>query len=194
MKRRDEGFSLIEVMVGSAIMSVVMAIATSGFVTMFRATDRAEASALTQTSLTASFARLDRDLRYAFRVNAPGAADGFYFVDYVIPDADNVQQCVRLSLPLDGGTLSRHQWPQASTSADPAATVGTVATGVQPAAAGTNPFTLTPAGSGSSNFDRLGVALSSSVGLTGLGRTRTYDLQFTALNTLPLDTPITCTT
>ena len=184
----------MEVMVGSAVMSAVMALATSGFVTMYHTTDLAESATQTQTALLASFDKLDREVRYACRVNAPTMAGGSYHVDYVVSDSENARQCVRLSLPVDGGDLTRRQWPQALTSTDPAATVGTVAADVVPAVPGVNPFRVRPAGEGDSNFDRLGVKLTSTVGVTGIGDTRSYDLQFTALNTQPLSTTITCAT
>lgn len=188
--RDDDGFSLMEVMVGSAIMSVVMALATAGFMSMFRTTDRTEAAAQTQTSLLAAFSKLDRDVRYAFRVYAPGVADDRYYVDYVIPDDANKQQCVRLSLPVGGGTLVRRQWSPGGSD-----TTSTVAADLAPSTAGTNPFTLVPSGDAISNFERLGVRLTSTVGLTGIGRSRDYDLQFTALNTIkvgPDDNVLRC--
>lgn len=203
MKRRDAGFSLMEVMVGSALMSIVMAIATSAFVQMYRTTNLTEANALTEANLMSSFAKLDRDVRYAYRINAPYQPDANTFaVDYVVPDAGNTLMCVQLTLPVSGGALVRRQWPQTSTSADAAAVSSGVATNLVSAntvtnAGGaqvrTNPFTLRTTGQDGSNFDRLRINVNSTVGVPDKGSTRNYNLQFTALNTQDLTNDLSCT-
>jgi prepilin-type N-terminal cleavage/methylation domain-containing protein len=191
--RDDAGFSLMEVMVGSALMSVVMAVATAGFVNMYHTTDYTEANALTATNLMASFAKLDSEIRYAYRINAPYQPDSATFaVDYVIPDTNHDDlQCVQLTLPVAGGALVRRQWPQASTSAS--ATVSGVATNLVTAASNVSPFTVRTTGQDASNFDRLRIDVNSTVGVTDQGATRNYDLQFTALNTQDLTNDLTCT-
>jgi hypothetical protein len=165
---------------------------------MYRTAGKAESAALTRTGLTASFHRLDRDVRYAYRVNDAYVSGDDFAVDYVIPDADNKDLCVRLTVPQTGGTLVRRQWPRASTPADPSATVSTVAENVVSSvpsqdSPGTllNPFTRI-APDGASNFDRLNLRLRSTVGLADKGTTRTYDLTFTALNTVAAAEPRTC--
>jgi prepilin-type N-terminal cleavage/methylation domain-containing protein len=88
----DRGFSLMEVMVGSAMMSVVMGIATAGFVQMYRATERADSAAQAQANLSDSFGKLDREIRYAYRVNASyQIGTTAYGVDYIIDDAGKWQ-------------------------------------------------------------------------------------------------------
>jgi prepilin-type N-terminal cleavage/methylation domain-containing protein len=203
VKRRDAGFSLMEVMVGSALMSVVMAIATAAFVHMYRTTTITEANALTEANLMSSFAKLDRDVRYAYRVNAPYQPDANTFaVDYVVPDANNALLCVQLTLPVSGGALIRRQWPQTSTSADPAAVTAGVAanlvtantiTDASGAQVPANPFTLRTTGQDGSNFDRLRINVNSTVGFSDKGATRNYSLQFTALNTQDLTSNLSCT-
>jgi prepilin-type N-terminal cleavage/methylation domain-containing protein len=189
--RRDDGFSLTEVMVSMALMSVVMAIATSGFITMYRTTDLAETASLTQASLQLSFEKLDRDVRYANRINVPYTrSNGDFAVDYVIAGDDGVLQCVRLTLPAAGGALTRLQWPQPGTPAGVAAT--TVALDLASTNGSATPFTVVAGGTGGSNFDRLQVQLTSTVGVTGAGSTRTFDLRFTALNTAPSTTTLSC--
>ena len=181
--RGDRGFSLMEVMVGSALMSVVMAIATAGFVQMYHATEQSDAAAQAQSNLTDTFARLDREIRYAYRINSAYLVGTTgYGVDYVINDGSALQ-CVQLTLPVDGGSLIRKQWLQSSNSADPAAITTGIATDLFPATTGVNPFTVKPAKTEDSNFDRLVLNVASTVGLGQNGATRNYNLQFTALNT-----------
>ncbi|GGK86470.1 hypothetical protein GCM10012284_20860 [Mangrovihabitans endophyticus] len=185
LRRDDSGFSLMEVMVGSAIMSVVMAIATAGLVTMYRTADRTESAALAQTALMASFSKLDTEVRYAYHIGTPyqtGDGNSLYAVDYVIPDPDNVQQCVQLTLPKAGGTLKRTIWPQRS-AMSAGATVSAVAEHLE-STDGTNPFRVQPSGSDGTNFDRMTLAVTSTVGVATNGATRAYQLKFTALNTV----------
>jgi prepilin-type N-terminal cleavage/methylation domain-containing protein len=198
LRRRgdDAGFSLMEVMVGSALMSVVMAIATGGFISMYHTTDLTESAAMTQASLTASFNRLDREVRYAYRVNDEYVTGDSFAVDYVIPDENNNLLCVQLTLPRSGGSLMRRQWPQTSTPASGLATVtaiaGDMVTGVRDdSGEPLNPFDR-KVPDVDSNFDRLRVKINSTVGQSTLGTTRTYDLTFTALNTVGLTTALTC--
>lgn len=195
-ERDDSGFSLIEVMVGSAVMSVVMAIATAGFVQMYHATEEADSAATAQSNLTDAFAKLDREVRYAYRINpAYQLGTTAYAVDYLIDNGTDPLLCVQISMPIDGGALVRLQWPETSTSADPAAISTGVAADLVPATAGVNPFTVKSAGTDTSNFDRLLVNVNSTIGVDANGSTRNYNLQFTALNTTVNDAsvPTTCT-
>jgi len=192
----DRGFSLVEVMVGAAIMSVATAIAAAGFVQMYRATELADSAAQTQTNLTDAFARLDREVRYAYRINpAYQVGTATYAVDYIIDAYAGTQWCIQLSLPIGGGTLLRRQWPQESTSADPAAFTTGIARDLFPGTANLNPFTVRPAGTDDSNLDRLLMNVTSTVGVGAAGGTRNYNLQFTALNTTTddLSVPNICT-
>jgi prepilin-type N-terminal cleavage/methylation domain-containing protein len=186
----DAGFSLAEVLVSMAVMSVVMAIASSGFYDMFHTSDTAETSAAAQAELQASFNKLDREVRYASRVS-PGYADTTtWYIDYVFVDDAGSNQCVQLSLPKAGGTLKRRQYPFQ----------GGVPTGTGTAVANNlisarldnstprqmiNPFLQEPAGEGGSEMDRLNFKVNSIVGQdTTKQGVREYDLQFTAINTL----------
>lgn len=192
---RDRGFSLVEVMVGSALMSVVMAIATAGFVQMYQAAEASDSAAQAQSSLTEAFAKLDREVRYSYRINpAYQVGTTLYAVEYLIDNGTDSLLCVQLSLPIGGGALLRRQWPQTTTSADPAAVTTGVANDLVTATAEVNPFVVQQALTGDSNFDRLLVNVNSTVGVGAGSRTRNYNLQFTALNTTVNDAVhTTCT-
>jgi prepilin-type N-terminal cleavage/methylation domain-containing protein len=192
----DRGFSLVEVMVGAAVMSVVMGIATAGFVQMYQATAKADTAAQAQAALSDAFAKLDREVRYAYRVNAAyQIGTDSYAVDYLVNNGVDPLLCVQLTLPIGGGALVRRQWPESTTSADPAAVSTGVANDLVTAAEGVNPFTVKPAGTEQSNFDRLLVNLNGTVGVGAGGSVRNYNLQFTALNTTVNDesVPTLCT-
>jgi prepilin-type N-terminal cleavage/methylation domain-containing protein len=188
-RRDDAGFSLMEVMVGAGIMSVVMAVATGGFMTMYRATNLAEAGALAQTQLSASFGKLDREVRYAYRVNDPSTSGADFAVTYVIPDANNNMVCVQLTLPPEGGTLMRTQWVRSPENGAYNVSSSAVATNLisgvtaqDDASVKLNPFTHRGADA-DGNFDKLRMRVDSAVGVSDRGAIRNYDLTFTALNT-----------
>lgn len=191
LRAADDGFSLMELMVSMALMSIVTIISASGFVHMFRTSAQTETAARTQTSTLLSFSKLDRDVRYAERINAPYLrTNGDFAVDFVIRNDRGSAQCVRLTLPAAGGALTRLQWPQAGTPAG--AIPATVALDMRSANGSSTPFTRIPAGTQGSNLDRLRIQLQSTIGVTGAGATRTFDLRFTALNTVSATTTLTC--
>lgn len=186
----DAGFSLAEVLVSMAIMSIVMAIASSGFYDMFHTSDTAETTAAAQAELQASFNKLDREVRYASRVS-PGYADTTtWYIDYVFVDDAGDNQCVQLSLPRAGGTLKRRQYPIQGGVPSGAGTA--IANNLVSARMdnGTprqmiNPFLQEPGGDGASDMDRLNLKVNSVVGAdTTKQGVRQYDLQFTAINTV----------
>lgn len=190
--RGEAGFSLSELMISMSLMGVVTVISATGFLQMFRTSDLAETAALTQSSTLASFSKLDRDLRYASRVNEPyQRANGDWSVDYVIPAGNGTPQCVRLTLPVAGGALTRLQWPQSA--ATPAGfPAGTVALDLAADNGSASPFIRIPGNSNNSNFDRLELKLKSTVGVVDAGAVRRFDLQFTAQNTAAQTTLLPC--
>jgi prepilin-type N-terminal cleavage/methylation domain-containing protein len=193
--RDDAGFSMTEVMVGAAIMSTVFAISAQGFLTMYQASNRAEAAAVAQTALSASMQKLDREIRYAYRINPAFTSGTNFAITYVIPDADTKRICVELTLPQTGGTLLRAQWLQESTN--PAGVITTAVANDLVPVAGANPFTRVPKGAVyngvTTQQDRLQLIVDSNVGLSEKQAKRRYELRFTALNTLDANTALTCT-
>jgi type II secretory pathway component PulJ len=190
---------MAEVLVSMAVMSIVMAIASSGFYSMFHTSDTAETTAMAQAELQATFNKLDREVRYASRVSEGYADSTTWYIDFVFLDDAGANQCVQLSLPKAGGTMQRRQWPQQSIPASAAAAVANnlvsarLDTGTPPQTI--NPFLLEASGDGGSAMDRLNLKVSSVVGQdVSKQGVREYDLQFTAMNTLARATyPLVCT-
>jgi prepilin-type N-terminal cleavage/methylation domain-containing protein len=196
--RDDAGFSLMEVMVGAGIMSVVMAVATGGFIQMYLSADRVEASTSTQTQLSSAFTRLDREIRYAYRVNDGFTTGSDYAITYVIPDASNKMICVQLNLPQGGGPLLRTQWTRNDSGGGTDVTTSAIANDLvsglpSPADPGQtlNPF-IRKVADGDSNYNRLELVVDSTVGVTDRGAVRNYDVTFTALNTVTSDQILNC--
>ena len=185
----DAGFSLTEVLVSMAVMSIVMAIASSGFYDMFHTTDSARAAAAAQVELQATFNKLDREVRYAAGVS-PQYADGTtWYIDFVYADDAGDNRCVQLSLPRAGGALKRREWPQQGTPSAPATVVANDLASAR-LDNGTpkqviNPFLLEASGDGGSDLDRLNLKVNSVIGADPTKQGfREYDLQFTAMNTV----------
>jgi prepilin-type N-terminal cleavage/methylation domain-containing protein len=185
----DAGYSLAEVLVSMAVMSIVMAIASTGFYEMFHTTDTAETTAAAQVELQAAFNKLDREVRYAYRINEGYSDTANFYIDYVFIDDAGKNQCVQLSLPRAGGTLKRRQWPWPDAISGPATAVANnlISTRMDNSTPKKviNPFLLEASGDGGSDLDRLNVKVNSVVGTdTTKQGVREYDLQFTAMNTL----------
>jgi prepilin-type N-terminal cleavage/methylation domain-containing protein len=179
----DRGFSLVEIMVGATIMSIVTAIAAAGFMQMYQAAEKADTSGQAQAALSSAFAKLDAEVRYAYRINAAyQIGTTSYAVDYLVKNGTELQ-CVQLTLPIGGGALVRRQWLQTATSADPGAVSTGIADDLVTATAEVNPFTVKAAGIEQSNYDRLVMNVNGRVGVGNGGSVRNYHLQFTALNT-----------
>lgn len=189
----DDGFSLLELMVGASVMSVVTAIAASGFVTMYHTYDRTDAAAQAQTALLAAFNKLDHEVRYAMRISNEGSTAALWSVTYVVPDGADNKTCVQLTLPKAGGTLLRRQWTRPDVLAAPAATFTTVATDLLPKTTTATPFAIIAGGTDATKpFDTMNLNVTSTVGVGTHAATKTYDLTFTALNTASTSINLKC--
>jgi type II secretory pathway pseudopilin PulG len=111
--RGDRGVTLAELAVTTGIMSVVMAIFTTGVVQLFKAANKNELVALTQAQLNTAFLRMDRELRYAAGLG-PVHTDiaGNTLVEYVnTGTASGIPECAQLELYAATRTLRRQVWP-----------------------------------------------------------------------------------
>ena len=189
----DDGFSLLELMVGAGIMSIVTAIAASGFVTMYHTVDKTDAAAQAQTALLAAFNKLDHEVRYGMRVNNEGSTATLWSVTYVIPDGADNKTCVQLTLPKAGGELLRRQWTRPDVQVTPAAAFTTVATDLLPKTPGSTPFPVVAGGTTATKpFDTLELQVTSTVGVGTHAASKSYDLTFTALNTASTSINLKC--
>lgn len=189
----DGGFTLLELMVGASVMSVVTAIAAGGLVTMYHTVDKTDAAVQAQTSLLAAFNKLDHEVRYAMRVNNEGSTAALWSVTYVIPDGADNKTCVQLTLPKTGGTLLRRQWTRPDVQTTPTAAATAVANDLLPKTAGSTPFAVVAGGTASTKpFDTMELNVTSTVGVGTHAASKTYDLTFTALNTASTSINLKC--
>lgn len=169
----DRGFSLAELLITMAVLSVVMAMFTGGIMQMFNVTDKGESLAVAQAQNTTAFLRLDKQIRYASGVSAPGIAGGEPYVEYLIAGS-GTPTCYELRVR--NQTLQQRVWPQGSPPGSGAWVV--LASGVS----ATTPFTYVPPDA-AFNFQRLQLKLTATSGLGTKLTAASTDVTFTALNT-----------
>ncbi|WP_165449536.1 prepilin-type N-terminal cleavage/methylation domain-containing protein [Krasilnikovia cinnamomea] len=129
-RRDDAGITLIEMLIAMGLMSIVMAVATSGMVQVFRVNSATETQAVGQSQLNIATQRLTEQVRYASWVgNAYPVAEARY-INFALPQAKVVGgvpsqtvtlYCVRLRVHLDAqpangrdgrGILQSNKWEQ----------------------------------------------------------------------------------
>ncbi len=185
----DEGLTLIDVLTSMAIMTVVMALFTSGIVQMYRMANGTDAKSVAQTQVSVALLRLDRDVRYASAISRTGTTPGVSSnatVDYLVRETKTVSgsptvvpNCKRVRVL--GTRLQQMVWPLAMTDVTKLGTMypwTTLATGITSPA----PFTyLAPTAEVS--YQRLTVALRATSGTGSSAVHKTSTVTYTALNT-----------
>ena len=67
----EDGTTLMELMIGMVIMTILMTICTSAIVSMFAGTGKTQAVANSAQQLNTAFVRLDQQVRYATAIDQP---------------------------------------------------------------------------------------------------------------------------
>jgi prepilin-type N-terminal cleavage/methylation domain-containing protein len=166
----DTGMSLIEVLVAASIMSVLMALVTTGMLQMYRSFARSDQAQNGQAQMHNTFTKLDREVRYASYVSAPGTVGTTYYVEYKYLDGSTLK-CVELAMT-GAGKLEKRSWPVGDTVTATsvmvlATTVGSVN---NPA---TNPFSAADG----THFQGIRIQLKDTTASNAAS-----DMTFTALN------------
>jgi hypothetical protein len=106
----DQGFSLIDVIVATSIMSVVMVMVTGAIIEIYSNVDRIDSVSAARDQIGNSFRRLDKELRYATWVSTPGKVGDAWYVEFATDT--NCQQLV-----FADGKLTRSTWTSSPTPA-----------------------------------------------------------------------------
>jgi type II secretory pathway pseudopilin PulG len=167
--------TLVEVVVSLVIMSIFMVIFTTGVVQMYRSADNTEAAAVSQTQLSVTFTRLDREIRYASGLSRPGLVGADWYVE-LQATGTGATTCTELRLVAATGVLQQRSWVS---GAAPGSGGGWAALASR--VGGTAPFTVTPP-DGDFGLQRLRLQLSSPSMVAG-GPAKQTDITFAALNT-----------
>ena len=203
---RDDGFSLIELMVTMGVMSIVGAVFTSAILLVYQTTVKTESISVAQSQLHRAFERFDKELRYASWIAVPGKVGEVWYVEFAAADETQCRQLrldtappVDLDNETDGfGLLSMVSWIRDTppVAGAPGQTIASQL--VTPDAAGpferqvpgTSPSADPGSGIAGTDFipeyQRLRIRLTTRLGDT----VAEADTTFTALNT-SRDTPET---
>ncbi len=181
---RDDGVTVAELAVTTGIMSVVMAVFTTGVVQLFQAGNNNELVALTQAQLNTAFLRLDRNVRYAAGISRQHTnAAGNKVVEYLNTEVASGQpECAQLELNGATQVLRRQVWPQTEKPKDNWVVLASQID------VGKSSFELLDPGP-NTGFQRLKIVLVVA-GNPGRGRTAAEtEITFTALNSTRLTKP-----
>jgi len=179
----ERGTTLIELMVGMALMSIFGGMFTGGVVMMNRAENKVESVNLTSARLNQAFHSLDKTVRYAAAISQPArGTSGDWYVEFSTT-ATGTQVCTQLRV--DSQQLQRRTWTVLNSIGSLASAWAPIASGITngTASAGTSsqPFVANPL-VGNASFQRLTVNLVSSSS-PGPGQTTSLSsASFSALN------------
>jgi hypothetical protein len=171
----DRGTTLIDVVVSTTIMSFCMAMFTTGILQIYRFTNKNETISTTQQQINIAFMRLDKEIRYAVNISAPGQVGSDAYVEYLTANTAS-PVCTELRLLVSTRQLQRRTWVQGSSPVAPSAWLP-LASNVT----STQPFTVTAADA-TFAFQRLELKLTATDGTGGTVSSTQTDVTFTALN------------
>jgi hypothetical protein len=187
--RREDGVTMIEVVVSLTLMAVLMTVFTTAVIQVYRHVNQTEAISTAQANLNTVFLRLDKEVRYASGISNVPPAGADWYVEYLNTNR-GTETCTQLRLT-STGLLQRRTWNRNQTPIQPSGWA-VLASGIRRADgpdAGEDldpPFTFVaanPANAAStgSNFHQLVVTLAAD----GPNRKQSAQSTFTfaALNT-----------
>ncbi|MEV6849857.1 prepilin-type N-terminal cleavage/methylation domain-containing protein [Actinoplanes sp. NPDC051411] len=195
----DEGYSLIEVMMAMVCTGILMTLVTSAVIQIYHSVNSVDAVSAAQSQVDTTFARLDKEVRYARGISDPATVGGDPYVEYLL-NVDSVDTCVELRLHAATGELQRRSWLKNQTPPAPTGWL-TLASSVT----ATKPFAVTiiaqPVGTTDPQYQTLaldvtsvtggGPGLSASAGRAG--SERETKVTFTALNAVTAGNSSICT-
>ena len=193
---RDEGTTLIELMVGMMLMTVFMAMFTGAVVMMNNAMNKSQAVNLTASQLDVAFHNLDSIVRYAAAISTPGVGtSGDWYVE-LRTTYTGTQVCTQLRVGITSQQLQRRTWSVVNADASKLTNWTPISSGISNGGAAggpaTQPFYL-KAPLPTTQFQQLTVNL---VAQSGSGRSftnSTSSFTLTAMNsTVPAPTSPIC--
>lgn len=167
--RREDGVTMIEVVVSLTLMAVLMTIFTTAVLEVYRNVNQTEAISTAQANLNTVFLRLDKEVRYASGISEPTTGAPWY-VEY-LNTSRGTEVCTQLRLTSDG-LFQRRTWNRNEAPIHPSGWT-VLASGIKQAPDGPDddndpepPFTFVPAdpahaASTGSNFHQLVVTLAA---------------------------------
>jgi prepilin-type N-terminal cleavage/methylation domain-containing protein len=145
----ESGFTLIELLVAMGLFTIFISVFLASVVALIRGTSQAKITAETSSKALVVFQNIDRQVRYADAINAPGdGLSGARYIEYRLPAesaADGKTTCYQWRfVPSTGQIQTRYWFDLPGATATPWATKLTSAQA--PAVPDANyPFELIPA-------------------------------------------------
>ncbi|MFF5081830.1 type II secretion system protein J [Actinoplanes sp. NPDC000266] len=180
----DDGYTLIELLVGMGLMSVVLVIVLGGLVEVYSNVNRTDSVAVARDQLSNSFRRLDKELRYASWLSTADQVGTGWYLEYAT--AAGCRQLV-----FNGGVLTLAGWTLPGITPGTPTTIATdlVQTGTTPPIkvdlANSQPYASASPGTSGVGADyqlahsQVRLRFTGKVGVTSLP----FDVLFTAQNT-----------
>ena len=135
----DAGYSLVDLLVAMSVMSILMVVVIGAVAEIYSNVTRTEGTSFAREEIGNSFRRLDKELRYATWISAPGKVGTSWYLEYAVPSTSSATDCRQLKFDIGNGVLSLAKWnPAGGTKPSTAGTIATDLTLVGTA----SPFTL----------------------------------------------------
>lgn len=193
---RDDGTTLVELMVGMVLMTVFMAMFTGAVLMMNTAMNKSQSVTQTASQLSVAFQNLDGIVRPAAAISTPGVGkSGDWYVE-LRSTYSGAQVCTQLRVDVTAGQLQRRTWSVVDAAATSPTNWLPISSGISngdPAAGRTTqPFSLArplP----NSQSQQLVVTLIAQAGSGRSSTTSTSTFTLTAMNsTVPPPTSPIC--
>lgn len=187
LRRDDDGTTLIELVVGMSIMTIFMAMFTGALFLMTSDTNKTEAMVTAEQQSNQAYLWLDRNIRYASAVTAPGkSATNNWYVEFSVPGTNGTSTCYQLRVNTAAQQLQQRSWAVSSTGTGGTATTwlplsNSVSNGGAAVGAANVPFSLVTAATSQNQQIRIQIATSQVGAATA---SSALDVTFTALNSV----------
>ncbi|MFI5844247.1 type II secretion system protein J [Catenuloplanes sp. NPDC051500] len=188
---RDAGITMLEMVIGLSIMSVLMVLVTTAVTQIYKTYNKVDATNQAQQQVNTVFLRLDKEIRYATGITAGLNNGASSVIEYQLV-LEGAKNCVQLRVRTDTGTLERRSWAAKGGTVPTTWTTLLSGIGLVPAASATPTLTggataappltrLAP--TEAQDYQRLRLYFTTKGGGAAASTTRLTDITFTALNT-----------
>lgn len=107
---RDDGTSLVELMVGMMLMAIFLSMFTGAVVMMYSAMNKSQAVNLTSSQLNVAFSNLDNTVRYATAISPPGLGASGEWYEELRTTTTGAEVCTQLRVDIPTQQLQRRTW------------------------------------------------------------------------------------
>ena len=176
--RGEDGVTLVEMVVGMAIMMIFLGIFTVAMVGMSKSESKARSVSDTASQVNVAFLWLDRNVRYASGLTAPGTSSGDFYVELSNTGSGN-QVCTQVRLHVANQQLQQRSWTVSGSSYTNLSSWLPIASNIVNT---TNPFSVAATATGTEVHQQLGISLTSTGGAASNPTTTTSSFTLTAVN------------